>query len=661
MTPSVALVVCMFVALAPGAPAFGRQAEAEDAPVVITLDGADRGRTFEGIGALSAGASSRMLIEYPEPQRSQVLDLLFRPHYGAAFQHLKVEVGGDVNSTDGTEPSHARTREEFLAPRPEFFRRGYEWWLLREAKRRNPAIKLDILQWGAPGWIGGAGSDRAKFFSQDNAEFLVSFIRGAKREHGLDLDYCGIWNETPHDVAWIKRLRATLDRNGLSRVGIVAADQTGNRPWEIAREIASDRALSDAVRVVGAHYPKAQSTPEAIRSGKPLWSSEDGPWRGDWEGARALAKAFNRNYIQGKMTKTIIWSLVSSYYPQLPLPDSGPMRAREPWSGHFEIQPALWAVAHTTQFANPGWTYLDRACGMLGSDGSHVALRSPDPGGMFSVILEAVDARRPRRVSLRLAGGLTADRLHVWRSNAACQFEQQPDLLPHDEGFALTVEPGSIYSVTNTTGQVRGSPVPPPSREFPLPYSDGFEETPVGTLGRHLADQGGVFEVVSRDGGMGRCLRQVIPGKGIDWPFHPTPEPYSLLGSASWTDYEVRVDAQVEGPGKVSIWGRVVASLQSAQPAKGYWLEVSAEGTWGLHAFDRLLASGKCGFAPGRWHRLGLSFAGSTIRACLDGTPVATLGDTTFARGMAGLGTGWNHADFDDLVIRPNGSGPAPR
>jgi galactosylceramidase len=31
-------------------------------------------------------------------------------------------------------------------------------------------------------------------------------------------------------------------------------------------------------------------------------------------GAAALAKAYNRNYIVGKMTKTVIWSVVSSYY-----------------------------------------------------------------------------------------------------------------------------------------------------------------------------------------------------------------------------------------------------------------------------------------------------------------------------------------------------------
>ena len=42
-----------------------------------------KGRTFEGIGALSAGASTRLLKDYKEPYRSQILDFLFKPKFGA--------------------------------------------------------------------------------------------------------------------------------------------------------------------------------------------------------------------------------------------------------------------------------------------------------------------------------------------------------------------------------------------------------------------------------------------------------------------------------------------------------------------------------------------------------------------------------------------------
>src|ERR1700677_3631876 len=117
----------------------------------VVLDGTSKGCVFDGLGAASAGASSRLLIDYLEPQRSQILDYLFKPGYGAALQHLKVEIGADVNSTDGSEPSHMRT------PQDKNFTRGYEWWLMQEAHRRNPKIILDTLAWGAPGWIGNGG------------------------------------------------------------------------------------------------------------------------------------------------------------------------------------------------------------------------------------------------------------------------------------------------------------------------------------------------------------------------------------------------------------------------------------------------------------------------------------------------------------------------
>ena len=50
----------------------------------VRLEASSGGRVFEGFGTLSAGASSKLLIDYPEPQRSEVLDLLFKPKYGAA-------------------------------------------------------------------------------------------------------------------------------------------------------------------------------------------------------------------------------------------------------------------------------------------------------------------------------------------------------------------------------------------------------------------------------------------------------------------------------------------------------------------------------------------------------------------------------------------------
>src|SRR5438046_8057324 len=114
----------------------------------ITVDGTAGGRVFDGVGAISGGGgNSRLLIDYPKTQRDQILDYLFKPGYGASLQILKVEIGGDANSTDGSESSHEPTRGSVSC------NTGYEWWLMGEAKARNTHIVFSALAWAAPGRV----------------------------------------------------------------------------------------------------------------------------------------------------------------------------------------------------------------------------------------------------------------------------------------------------------------------------------------------------------------------------------------------------------------------------------------------------------------------------------------------------------------------------
>jgi len=94
----------------------------------VTLNGAAMHHRFDGIGALSAGASSRLLWDYPPQQQADILDFLYKPSFGANLHICKVEIGGDCQSTDGTEMSHMHTRDDLSCSR------GYEWWLMKEAK-----------------------------------------------------------------------------------------------------------------------------------------------------------------------------------------------------------------------------------------------------------------------------------------------------------------------------------------------------------------------------------------------------------------------------------------------------------------------------------------------------------------------------------------------
>lgn len=632
---------------------------ASAADVTITIDGNASGHTFEGLGAVSAGASSRLLIDYAEPYRSQILDYLFKPNYGAALQHLKVEIGADVNSTDGSEPSHMRSRDDHD------YNRGYEWWLMEEARRRNPKIILDSLPWGAPGWIGGGN-----FYSQDMANYVADFIDGAKKFHKLDIRYTGIWNERPYDQQYTKMLHKTLLSRSIPTLIVCCDSYHRDTQFEVIAAMQRDAELRDSVAAVGVHYPrgnaidKYSTTAQVKSSNVPLWSSEDQPNDGggpilsrDWHvGGRLLAEIYNRNYLQGGFTKTEIWSPITSYFENLAAPHSGLMYANTPWSGHYDVQGAIWATAHTTHFSQPGWRYLDASSGVLpGNAGTYVSLKAPNHDD-WSVVLETIEAQRPLSIDFKLLH-TSASTVHVWETNANKTFEHVADIPVRGGRFTYTVEPKSLYSLTTTTGQGRGQAIAPADHPFPLPYSDDFEQPTFNSTPKYLADQDGAFEMHPCQQRGGTCLEQVITQKPIPWG--PLPNPFTMTGDSSWSDYSVAVDALALSSDVLAILGRidsgnVFADGKALWPS-GYVFAIRKDGAWSLTSTaykqpTRSLASGSTPALAG-WHRLALAFRGDEITASLDAKRLATVHDNAHRAGMFALGTDWSHAQFDNLKV----------
>ncbi len=320
---------------------------AAHAATSITINGASGGRTFDGVGAISGGGgNSRLLIDYPEPQRSQILDYLFKPGTGAALQFLKVEVGGDTNSTSGSEPSIEHSRGVINCSA------GYEWWLMQQAKARNPSIKFVGLPWGAPGWIGNG-----TFLSTDMINYLVSWLDCAK-QNNVPVDYLtAAQNEHTWGVDWTISLRNALNAAGDTGVKIIVGDQLSPN-WVGADQVQSNPTFAGAVDVLSAHYPCGYLGPQsncpasasATASGKVLWASENGSQ--DFNGgATELARGINRGYIDGKMTAYLNWNLIAAITPNIPWPTVGLMLANQPWSGNYAVGKDLWASTATAATA----------------------------------------------------------------------------------------------------------------------------------------------------------------------------------------------------------------------------------------------------------------------------------------------------------------------
>lgn len=200
------------------------------------------------------------------------------------------------------------------------------------------------------------------------------------------------------------------------------------------------------------------------------------------------------------MVKTITWSLISSYHDNVGIPASGLIKANTPWSGHFEVQPALWAMAHFTQFAEPGWIYLEGgANGYLKNGGSYTSFISPDKQDV-SIIIETIEALDNESVTFNLIGSYTNKEFYLWKTDSVNHFIKQPNVIkPSDGSLTLTVEKGAIYTLTTTTGQQKGyeNLNIPKATEFHLPYYDNFEYYEVDKLPRYTSDISGVFEVAN--------------------------------------------------------------------------------------------------------------------------------------------------------------------
>jgi hypothetical protein len=650
----VALVVGTVVGVA-AAPA--------QAATSITLNGASGGRTFDGVGAISGGGgNSRLLIDYPEPQRSQILDYLFKPGYGAAVQMLKIEIGGDTNSTSGAEPSVEHTRGAVNCDV------GYEFWLAQQAKARNPNIKLYGLAWGAPGWIGGGN-----FWSTDMIGYLSSWL-GCAKQHNLSIDYLGGWNERGYNIGWYENLRSTLNSGGYSAVKIVGADSD----WGIANDINSNPAFASAISVIGTHYPcgyrSAQSNcgvpAAATNSGKTLWASENGS--DDYNsGSQAMARGINRGYIDGKMTAYLNWPIVAAITPNLPWPTMGLVLASQPWSGHYSVGKNAWVQAQTTQFTAPGWHYLDSSSGYLGgnrNNGSYVTLKSTNNSD-YSTVIETVDAGSAQTVNFAVTGGLSTGAVHVWSTNLnsnnqADYFVHESDITPSGGSYSVTLQPGRVYTISTTTGQGKGTAAGPASGGLSLPYADNFDSYATGAEAKYLMDWQGAFEVAGCGAGRaGQCVRQMSAQAAITWD--ALSDPHALLGNTGWNNYTVSSDVLLEKSGYAELMGR--AGSQDYSGAGGinaYHLRVSDNGAWSIlrtntGANVTTLAHGNvAALGTNRWHSLTLTFAGSTITAGIDGATVGSANDSTWAAGQAGYATSQGEtAQFDNLSITPGSGG----
>jgi hypothetical protein len=495
---------------------------------------------------------------------------------------------------------------------------GTNFFLMREAIKRNRNITLYGLSWSFPGWFAARNA-----LSTDQAEYSADWVDGVRQLGHTGRVVMSVWNEQnpkPATAEYAKLLRATLDRRGHADVLVMWPDSCcDDGDWDaIAQMVTADPALARAVDWIGSHYPTESRTcpasalapdhPADYRSTcaqrglaahirQPLVDSEAwgaGGVEGDLVGGATMARILNWEPLVGRISATVVWQILWGSYDGIGWANNSLIRAASPWSGAFEVLPAGYAVAHHTRFSQAGWHYLEdgKGCGWLAHGGSYVTRVAPN-GKDWSIVLETMapdvscdcdtcgnkQRSAPVRswsvassqiVSLRVVGPHCGGRLLTRFesqpfSDPPRLFKSMPPLRMGTDCMLRLTLPINTQLTLSTLPHSSLAPVPPspPESQFPLPWRADFSGPSGGAsaMPSYFQDLNGAFQLApafDHDGDRGPVMEQVARYVPIMWfgTYAQAKMPLTIFGdSQTWANVSVSATVALVDPPIVDPFG----------------------------------------------------------------------------------------------------------
>lgn len=681
-------------------------AETEADPLKIVIDGNNANTLpnmlYRGVGMVSGNNSSRLLLDYKAENPDaywEIMNYIFGKQ-GLEVAHLKLEMGADINSSSGTEPSVMRSADEAAD-----VTRGAGYQLAADAKTINPDLTLDMLWWGEPRWVSDAEDVYAARY-----KWYKNTLDAAWDTYGIKFDYVSATqNERGRDNDWVVYLSQHLKNESDSRydysaIKIVAGEEVCT--WQAAAEVLKglrdgDTTLSDNIDVLGSHYTSSSTdkAQELARDyGKELWFSEgsspmaysEGAWRFDEgnsgltgiNGALDIANRFISMYPQGGMTLCQFQPVVAAYYDGVCYCQKQFINACDPWSGYYTLDNGFFTMLQFTQFMDKGWSFVDGACyadGVPGGDGhaivdavySYMTTCSPDKSDYSTVITNTTD--EPLTYEFEVSDLANAgSEVHLWETRGPDggaynenYFRNIGSVSPEENGgkytYSITVKPYSILTV---------STIDLPETEYKnadssgrtileLPYSDDFSYADYsgdflssrGNAPRYTTDEGGAFEVSG-----GRLVQQITAAeKANEWGW--TPDPTTNFGDDRWYNYSVSANvefADSDNPGGCYA-GVGLRYIQGHAGASGYWIKLTKSGEWSLWENSDVLQSGTTSADTSAQVTLKIQAVDNNVQCWINGEQVCELNvDGSFlGAGRAAFFSSFDRNSFGDLVIEP--------
>lgn len=657
-------------------------------------------KRYRGAGMVSGNNSSRLLLDYKAENPKaywEILKYLFGDE-GVGINHLKLEMGSDVNSSSGTEPCVMRTETE----KPDVTR-GAGYQLAADALTVNPNLTLDMLYWSEPLWVTNSDDVYAARY-----KWYKKTLDAAFETYGLKFDYVSaVRNEREIDGEWVKYLSKSLKAEtdcpyDYSSIKIVAADEVCT--WNIADMMLGDSDLLKAVDVLGSHYTSWSSQNAKLladKYGKELWFSEasspmsyaqgtyryDGTGSGmsDINGVLDVANRIITMYPGGKMTLYEYQPAVAAYYDGVTYGQKQLIVANEPWGGSYYLDSGYYMSLHFSQFIKKGWAFIDDACyadGVVGGDGHAVVdakysfmTASDTQTGDYSTVITNTTPE-PITYNFKVCNvDKAALNVYVWETRGPDggewnenYFRMTETITPAENNglytYSVTVTPYSMVTVSTLEHSQSEYEYKECSPEIlSLPYKDDFEYKDYpkdylssrGNAPRYTTDQGGAFEVQNLNG-RNVLMQMITPDiKAQEWGY--TPNPTTNFGDDRWYNYSISADvlltksvAPQENYAGIGLRFNLACTSES-----GYWICLYENGGWKLNNGSRTIAEGVISeFDSSVWHHLKIQVVDSAVTAWIDCAEVAACNDNPCcSAGRGVLYSWWSNNCFANIAVEP--------
>lgn len=356
------------------------------------------GLTFKGFGLLDCNSTNALLLDYKakHPDRYQeMLEILFGGEH-PIMQHIKIEMGNDKNTSTGPQACTMRTSDEY----PDVTRvTGFQ--LVADVKEINPDVKVSLLYWCSPGWVGEKKDNAARYYN-NVYKWLKNTSIAAYREYGYMVDIIspGI-NEQKDDPSWMKDFnnRVETDTEGMinsdpsvagfrdgeaelfHKIQVIMSDEVGIA--SCGSEMIEDEDLRNAVDIVAYHYNTDDDSNGSFKRlaeefDKEIWNSEaqatfgatadrpnnnmqdnadPGTGIGGNGGPLEMANTAIKGFVNSRRTHFVYQPTIGAFYEGTQYNYKDVMQARDPWSGYVNYDAALNIMQHFTKFAVTGWEY----------------------------------------------------------------------------------------------------------------------------------------------------------------------------------------------------------------------------------------------------------------------------------------------------------------